>query len=286
MKNLVVFALCTLGLWLLIPTRLPGVYRPAALAIRHRTPKTLSQLEVAVQRFAAVLEPHIDMEPIKRARLMETLSSLGRSETPEVWQSRTIAKALFLAMAAIPVLSVSPLFGGVIVLLLGITTYGQQRKALEREMEARRRLIERELPQFASTIRQSLNNTCDVVAILETYRKVCGVALKEEITRTLNDIMTGNSERALKALESRVASPKLSQVVRGLITVLRGDDQRIYFDMLTAEFRKAQNEEVEKELLQRPSKLNPYMGLLFACIFLMVAVALGTYLAQQMTSLF
>lgn len=105
------------------------------------------------------------------------------------------------------------------------------------------------------------------------------------VTRA-RDMVTGNPERAVKALESRVASPKLGQVTRGLIAVLRGDDQRIYFDMLAAEFRKSQNEEVEKELLKRPSKLNPYMGLLFVCMCLMIAASLGTYMVQQMTAYF
>lgn len=286
MKYLLVFTLCTAGLWLLIPARLPGIYRPAALAIRHRAPKPLAQSEVIIQRLAALLVIHIDMDPIKRAKLADTLSSLGHDETPEMWQARTIAKSLLLAVAATPLLLVSTFFGGIAIPLLGSEIYRQQWKVLEGEMDARRQRIERELPQFASTIRQSLNSTYDVVAILESYRKICGHALQDEITRTLNDIMTGNPERALKAFESRVSSAKLSQVIRGLIAVLRGDDQRIYFDMLAVEFRTAQNEEVEKELLQRPSKLNPYMGLLFACLFLLVAAALGAYLVQQMKSLY
>lgn len=281
MDRWIVFFLCTAGLWLLIPARLPGIYKPAAMAIRHRASKPLSGIEVVIQRLAGILEPHIDMDPIKRSHLEETLSSLAHTETPEVWQARTLARAVVMAVAALPVLALSFFWGMAVMLLFGIFTYWQQGENLKKEMNARRQLIERELPQFASTIRQSLNNTHDVVTILETYRKVCGPALRGEITRTLNDIMTGNAERALKALESRVSSPKLSQVIRGLIAVLRGDDQRFYFDMLAAEFRKSQNEEVEKELLKRPSQLNPYMVLLFICIVLMAAASLGGYVIQQ-----
>lgn len=137
-----------------------------------------------------------------------------------------------------------------------------------------------------STIRQSLNSTHDVVAILETYRKVCGPILRVEIERTLNDMVTGNPERALKAMEGRVASPQLGQLTRGLVSVPRGDDQRLYFDMLSAEYRKAQNEEVAKALLNRPAQLNKYMALLFVCMVLMIIASLGTYLAQQMGTFF
>lgn len=278
--KLIVFTLCTVGLWLLIPARLTGIYRPAALALRHRVPK-LSQMEVIIQRIATHLKPHVDMDPFRRSRLAETLSSLGHTETPEMWQARTLARAFLFAAAMLPYVIVSPIFGGAGMLLMGVAVYQKQNKKLKNDMDTRRQLIERELPQFAGTIRQSLNSTHDVVAILDTYRKICGSALQGEITRTLNDMMTGNQERALKALESRISSPKLGQVVRGLVAVLRGDDQRIYFDMLAADFRKSQNEEVEKELLKRPSKLLPYMGLLFVCIALMLAAALGTYLVQQ-----
>ncbi len=281
-----IFILCMMGLWLLIPARLPGIYRPAALAIRHRAPKALTQTEVVIQRIAAFLEPHIDIEPFKRAHLAEMLSGLGHAETPEVWKARALARALLFSVGLLPLLLVSTFFGAVGMILVGVSVYQSQSKLLQSEMETHRQRIERELPQFASTIRQSLNNTHDVVTILNTYKKICGEALQGEITRTLNDMMTGNPERALKALESRVSSPKLGQVVRGLIAVLRGDDQQIYFDMLAAEFRKSQNEEVEKELLKRPSQLNPYMGLLFICLCLMIAAALGTYLVQQLQNYF
>ena len=147
---------------------------------------------------------------------------------------------------------------------------------LEKELAAKRAAIERELPQFASTIRQSLGTTRDVVAILSSYRRVCGPALAGEIDKTINDMTTGNAERAIRALESRVASPKLGQLTRGLLAVLRGDDQRMYFDVLAEEYRKSQNEEVERELLRRPQKLYPYMGAMFVGFALMLVVSLGT----------
>lgn len=281
-----IFGLWGIGLWLIISPHCEGIYRPAALAIRHRAPKSLSQTEVIVQRIAAALEPHIDLDAINRSTLEETLSALGYTETPEAWKARALARAGLFAAAVLPFLLISPFFAIASMALVGIAIYQQQNKRLENEMSARRQSIERELPQFAATIRQSLTSTRDVVAILTTYRKICGPALQGEITRTLNDMVTGNPERAIKAMEGRVASAKLGQVTRGLIAILRGDDQQIYFDMLAAEFRKSQNEEVEKELLKRPSKLNPYMGLLFACLCMMVAAGLGALIVDQIHKFF
>ncbi len=281
-----IFALWAVGLWLIISPHCDGIYRPAALAIRHRAPKPLSQTEIIVQRIAAVLEPHIDMDAINRSTMEETLSALGYVETPETWKAKALARAGVFAVALLPCLLISPFFTLAGMVLVAVRIYQQQNKKLQNEMKARRQNIEGELPQFAATIRQSLTNTRDVVAILTTYRKICGPALQGEITRTLNDMVTGNPERAIKAMEGRVASAKLGQVTRGLIAVLRGDDQQIYFDMLAAEFRKSQNEEVAKELLKRPSKLKPYMALLFVCLCMMVAAGWGGFIIDLIRKIF
>jgi hypothetical protein len=90
----------------------------------------------------------------------------------------------------------------------------------------------------------------------------------------------------MKGAEGRVASPRLGQLTRGLVSVLRGDDQRMYFDMLASEYRKSQNEEVSKALLKRPEQLTKYIALLFVCMVLMIIASLGVYLVQQMGALF
>lgn len=284
--NVLIFLLFAFGAYFAASTWLTPVYRPAAAALRARAPKAMTQTEVAVSRLAALLQPHMDLEPIKRMRLEESLRNLGRLESPEAFQANALSRALLLAAAFAWSVLLNPLLGLIVVGALCFSLYTRQGKKLQQELDERRQRIERELPQFASTIRQSLNSTHDVVSILETYQKVCGPVLRAEIGHTLNDMVTGNPERALKALEGRVASPKLGQLTRGLVAVLRGDDQRLYFDMLAAEYRKSQNEEITKALLKRPDEVNLYLGLLFACIVLMIAASLGTSIAHEMGTFF
>lgn len=284
--NVFAFVLVALGSYLLYTNCLPGVYHPADVALRHRTPKPLTQTEILTQKLAGWLTPLIDIEPLKRIKTEELLRSLGHAESPEMYQATALAKSLMVSIAFLAIIPFSPVLGLALTAVVCLSLYSSQDKKLNKEMAERRQRIERELPQFASTIRQALNSTHDVAAILSVYRKICGVALRTEIDHTLNDIITGNTERALKAMESRVASAKLGQLISGLVAVHRGDDQRIYFDMLAAEFRKSQNEAVAKALLKRPSELNVNMGLLFAGMALMIAAALGTYLTQQLSLLF
>lgn len=284
--KLLIFIFISTGMFLLMTAALPGVYHPAELALRRRAPKPLTQSQAAVQKLATWICPKMDIEPVKRIRIEEQLRSLGHQESPEMFQAVTLARALITSSACLVIVPISVPFGLALTVITCLVLYNSQGNKLNKLMAEKRQKIERELPQFASTIRQSLNSTHDVVAMLETYRKVCGPALHDEIDHTLNDILTGNTERALKAMEGRVSSAKLGQLISGLIAVHRGDDQRIYFDMLAAEYRKSQNEEVAKALQKRPRELDFNMALLFFGMALMIAAGLGTYIVQQFSQLF
>jgi len=87
------------------------------------------------------------------------------------------------------------------------------------------------------TVGQSLENDRDVLKILTSYRRVAGKDFGAELDQTIADMKTGNYENALIRFETRIGSPMLSDVIRGLIGVLRGDDQRMYFKMIRICFR-------------------------------------------------
>lgn len=266
------------GAFCVFTASFPGIYAPARKALRGRAPKTLTQSQVLQNQLAEKIAPRLELDPIKRSQTEALLRNLGHTESPELFHARAIAGGLFMSGLCAALLLFSVPLGLAGMALAGIAYYNKQRKTLEAELAARRAAIERELPQFAATIRQNLGTTRDVVAILTSYRRVCGQTLAGEIDKTLNDMMTGNAVRAIQALEGRVASQKLGQLTRGLLAVLRGDDQRMYFDVLAEEYRKSQDEEVERELLQRPQKLNPYMAMMFVGFLLMIAASIGAEL--------
>lgn len=273
------------GLFLVLSSCLPGVYAPARRALRLRAPKRLTQSRILQRRLADKLAPALDLDPIKRSQTEMMLRNLGHAETPELFHATAIAQSAYFVTLSSAALLISVPLGLGIMIFCGFWFYNRQTGSLERELAEKRAAIERELPQFASTICQSLGSTRDIVAILTSYRRVCGPTLAREIDKTLNDIMTGNAQRAIHALEARIASPKLSQLTRGLLAVLRGDDQRQYFDVLAGEFRKSQDEAIERELLRRPHKLYPYMGVLFVFLILMMIAAVGADLVNSLRSL-
>lgn len=273
------------GLYLVLSSCFPGVYAPARKAMRLHAPKKLTRNQVVQNQLAEKIAPNISMDPIRRSQIEMTLRNLGHTESPEMFRAKAIAQSLyFAAMASVSLLISLPL-GVAIVIFCGVWFYNRQISSLDRELAEKRAAIEKELPQFAQTICQSLGTTRDIVAILSAYRRVCGPTLAREIDKTLNDVITGNAERAVHSFELRIASPKLSQLTRGLLAVLRGEDQRQYFDILAGEFRKSQDEAIERELLERPHKLYPYMGVLFVFLVLMIIASLGTDLYHSLSTI-
>ena len=64
-----------------------------------------------------------------------------------------------------------------------------------------------EIPRFALTVGQSLENDRDVLKILTSYRRVAGKDFGAELDQTIADMKTGNYENALIRFETRIGSP-------------------------------------------------------------------------------
>lgn len=67
-------------------------------------------------------------------------------------------------------------------------------------------------------------------------------------------------------LASRVGSSMLSEVVRGLLGVLRGDNEEFYFTLKSDDYKKSEKKKLQKVAQQRPAKVKKYCYLLLACI--------------------
>ena len=132
------------------------------------------------------------------------------------------------------------------------------------------------MPRFALTVAQSLENDRDVLKILSQYRQVAGKGFKQELDQTIADMKTGNYENALIRFEGRIGSPLLSDVVRGLVGAMRGDDQRMYFKMLCFDMRQIEQNNLKKEAALRPKKIQKYSMMMLVCIILIYLVVLVT----------
>ena len=153
-------------------------------------------------------------------------------------------------------------------------------------VKKRRKLIEAELPRFAVSIQQGLATDRDVLKLLTSYRRIAGPHLGQELDTTVADMRTGNYENALLHFQNRVGSTMLSDIVRGLIGTLRGDDQQMYFKMLVFDMRQIEQNNLKKEAGKRPKQMQKYSMMMLFCILLIYVVVLSVEVVGSLGAFF
>lgn len=94
----------------------------------------------------------------------------------------------------------------------------------------------------------------------------------------LADMRSSNYEAALTRFEARLNSPMLSDVVRGLIGVLRGDDSAVYFQMLSHDFKQMELQRLKAQAQKIPPKIRVFSFAMLMC-FLLTYLAIICYVA-------
>lgn len=301
--NFSLFALSFIGSAMVFSGLFPRVLPAAKRAVAARAGKKETLSSVISGKIAVKLLRLISLDTTKRQKLKQTLIVLGKQESPELFHAKAWANGIVYAagiLALLPVVhmmimlvapdvvSTATIYQAGALLAAAMLFIGKQtvHKELSAEWQKRQEAIEWELPQFSGTILQSLGHTRNVQDILTSYKKICGAALEREIERTLNDMVTGNREQAIENLASRVNSGAFTQLAQGLIGMLRGDDQKNYFQIITNDFYNTQSELIEKQLLKRPGKLTVNNALLLVGMIAMYGVAIVGYVMDTSSGLF
>lgn len=238
--------------------------------------KDQTWIEKLLEPVTRFLEKNFPWNDYKMDKLDLTLKTVGNPKTSRRYCAEAMAQACSIGLFSVPVMFIFPLLS-LIPIGLAVYSYLRDMKTPEKQLKDKREKIEAELPKFASTISNSLYTTKDVVKILSSYRKVCGKELQGELDITLADMKSGNSETALRNFEGRIGSPKLSELVRGLLSVLRGEDQAMYFQIKNEELRKEYVERQKREILLRPGKLK---GVTVATVALMILLFIYIFFIQ------
>lgn len=248
--------------------KLPTVKVSKAVMNAGRNDKKLSgTAESILLDIAVKLSGLVRMDEYKKNRLKDTLKASGIQMTPETYTAYAYVKAGALLLLIPLCLLVFPLLCPVIVFLALAIYYKEIRKASEK-LKAKRDQMESELPRFVATIEQELKNSRDVLSILENFKKSASVAFAEELDIVSADMRSSNYEAALTRFEARLNSPQLSDVVRGLIIVLRGDDGAIYFKMLAHDFKLLELQRLKTKAQKIPPKIRIFSFLMLMCFLL------------------
>lgn len=255
------------------------------IAKKQTGSKSEKLYNVYLTRMAQFFSPFIRLDPVKRGRLLITLEIAGIPLTPEAYTAKAFLTALAVAAMSVPLFLIMPLFG-FLVLGLSVLMWFSTYYAAFDYVKKRKKLIEAELPRFAVSIQQSLANDRDVLKLLVSYRRIAGADLGKELDTTIADMKTANYENALLHFQNRIGSTQLSDIVRGLIGTLRGDDQQMYFKMLVFDMRQIEQSNLKKEAAKRPKQMQKYSMMMLFCILLIYVVVLSVEVISSLGAFF
>lgn len=246
----------------------------AMLGTVRQEKKAAKNLEAYLMSVSVHLAKYIRIEEYKRGRMNRVLKAGGINLSPEVYQAYALTKAGAILLMIIPCVILFPLLSPV-VFILAVLIYFKEIQKADEKLKEKRAEIEAELPRMVATIEQELKASRNVIGMLERYRSNAGKALKGELDILIADMRSSNYEAALTRFEARLNSPMLSDVVRGLIGVLRGDDSTVYFQMLAHDFKQLELQRLKAEAQKIPPKIRVFSFIMLLCFLLTYLVIIG-----------
>ncbi len=276
MIQAIVGILCGVGLFYVLVDfwRIP--YYKTSKAVESLSKKQKdkkSGLDVWLSGLAAWLSKRIRINDFKRVQLESDLKTAQMNVTPEMFKANAIVKAGIIGVFAVPVAFIFPLLSPVI-LFLAFFLYRAEMKGVSKRIKAKRERIEYELPRLVSNIEKTLAHNRDVLYMLDSYAQNAGPEMKHELNITVADMKSGNYEDAIIRLESRVGSSMMSDVCRGLIGILRGDDNRMYWASLALKFNDTARQQLRLRAQKVPRKVKRLSMCLLFCFMLIYVVVI------------
>ena len=284
MIQAIIGILCGVGLFFVLADAYRIPYFKTSRAVESLSKKQkdkTSGLNLFLSGIAERIAKHLKLNEFKRAQLEADLKTAQMDISPEMFKANALVKAGIIAVFAIPVAFILPLFVPV-VLFLAVFLYRMESKSVSKRIKAKRERIEYELPRLVSNIEKTLAHNRDVLYMLESYAQNAGPELKHELEITVADMKSGNYEGAITRLESRVGSSMMSDVCRGLIGILRGDDNRMYWASLSPKFNDTARQQLRLRAQKVPRKVKRLSMCLLICFMLIYVVVI---LEQIMTSI-
>ena len=276
------------GVYFLLANRFQLPYyktSKAIVSLSKRQKEKTSGLDVWLKGVSSWIAKHLKLNDFKREQLLADLQTAQMNISPEEYKANAIVKALLVGVFAVPMLFLFPLLSPVI-LFLAVFLYIRENKAVARRIRAKRDRIEFELPRLVFTIEKTLKHNRDVLYMLESYAENAGPEMKNELKITAADMRSGNYEAAVTRLETRVGSSMMSDVCRGLIGILRGDDTAVYWSSLAIKFNDVQRQQLRLEAQKVPKKVKRLSMCLLICFMLIYVVVILEQIVTSMGILF
>lgn len=288
MIQAIIGALVGIGVFMILmdSKKIPYLKTSQAVdSIAKKQRNKTSVIEVWLSGLSEWLSKHLKLNDFKRAQLEADLITAQIDKTPEQYKADAIVKSAIIGVFAIPVAFFLPILSPVI-LFLAVILYNIEMKKVAKQIGIKRQRIEYELPRLVFTIEKTLKHSRDVLYMLDTYRENAGPELKHELSITVADMKSGNYEESITRLETRVGSPMMSDICRGLIGILRGDDTELYWASLEIKFNDVQRQQLRLEAKKVPKKVKRLSMCLLVCFMLTYVVVILSQIVDSLGTLF
>ena len=283
-------AVAILGGWLFYFGSFEFVSVKARLAVsrQKRQQGIVGYWIYLIEILADRIEPYLNISEQRKRKyqyLLQLKKSTTAALTPSAYISYKLARSTLVAGIGILLTIRNPILF-FIMLGYAIFLYWYEDNKLKQQYIQRRQEIESDLPKLCSVIHSRLRGTANVALILESFLPIASPAMKHELMLTVSDMHTGSGIGALLRLEQRITSPMVSDVVRGLISVLNGDDQSVYFQTKQFQFNNDYQTQKQKDIRARPSKLIGPGVLTFGFFLALVAYPLMVIMKDLLSAIF
>jgi Flp pilus assembly protein TadB len=274
-----------------------ALYQFALIAFKCHSHRTSAVIRDIVNRqklynaksiqagLSEIISNFVVMTDYKRSKLAENLKIANIPLTPETYTAESIVVFLKYALIAVIFLFIFPLFS-MLFFTLAFLKYLQSRDRILKSIRLKREQIDLDLPRFVNSIVQELRDNHDVVSIFERHKDNYSESFSNEIAITIADMRTGNYEAALQRFEGRVGSASLSEVVRGLIEMVKGNDTHIYWETLSFRFSEMQKENLRRLAKKVPGKVNKLSFVLMLTFILLYVFVLGYQIITNIGTMF
>ncbi len=253
----------------------------------NTTAKSISDIkEDFCLNIANRIEKFIKLEKSKKEKLKRNLRIANIKKTEENYVAYAIANSIFWLLSFIILSLIFNKFLIFVGIMFGIKIYFDCINEAQNKIKETRENIEKEMYRFASTIEQESKNHRDVIKIFENFKTGTNESFKREIENLLVDMRLTSYETALIRFENSINSTMLSEVVRGLIGMLNGDDNTEYFRMLSYKFKSFELNRLEKEAQKIPGKVTKFSMLMMVCMLLLCAVAITLQIVNNAGTVF
>lgn len=257
----------------------------AMLSAGKSEKKAAKTVEVWLMAGAVRLAKIMRMDEYKRSRMTNILKASGINMTPEVYTAYALVKSVAVLLGVIPCLLLFPLLSPV-VMVLAVLVYFKENQKADEKLREKREHIEGELPRFVATIEQTLKSSRDVLAMVENYKRNAGPDFARELDIVTADMRSSSYEAALTRFEARLNSPQLSDVVRGLIGVLRGDDSAVYFQMLAHDFKALELQRLKGKAQKIPPKIRVFSFVMLLCFLFTYLAVIAVVILNSLGGMF